>query len=78
MENHLLIFISTVSVAVLKRLMILMMNLKTSGLLDDLKYISVLKGCANRGETEEEGNLLLLSIMELIEKENAFLGAGFP
>jgi hypothetical protein len=43
MEDHLLIFVSTVSVAVLKRLVILMMNLKTSGLLDDLKYTSLLK-----------------------------------
>jgi hypothetical protein len=43
MENHLLIFVSTVSVAVLDNLMILMMNMKTSRLLDDLKYASVLK-----------------------------------
>jgi hypothetical protein len=43
MENHLLIFINTVSVAVLKRLVILMMDMKTSGLLDDLRYASVLK-----------------------------------
>ena len=38
-----MISIGTVSVAVLKRLMILMMDMKTSGLLDDLKYASVLK-----------------------------------
>ncbi|MBU7023687.1 MAG: hypothetical protein HXS40_05920 [Theionarchaea archaeon] len=43
MENHLLIFIGTVSVTALKKLMILMMGMKTSGLLDDLKYASVLK-----------------------------------
>jgi hypothetical protein len=43
MENHLLIFVNTVSVAVLKRLIILMMNMQTSGLLDDLMYVSVLK-----------------------------------
>jgi hypothetical protein len=43
MEDHLLIFISTVSVDVLKKLIILMLNMKTSGLLDDLKYASVLK-----------------------------------
>jgi hypothetical protein len=43
MKNHLLIFINTVSVDVLKRLIILMLNMKTSGLLDDLKYESVLK-----------------------------------
>jgi hypothetical protein len=43
MEDHLLIFISTISVAVLKRLIVLMMNMKTLGLLDDLKYASVLK-----------------------------------
>jgi hypothetical protein len=43
MEDHLLIFISTVSVAVLNNLVILVMNMKTSGLLDDLRYVSVLK-----------------------------------
>jgi hypothetical protein len=43
MEDHLLIFVSTVSVAVLKRLVILMMNLKTSGLLDDLRCASLLR-----------------------------------
>jgi hypothetical protein len=43
MGNHLLIFINTVSVAVLKKLVILMMNMKTSRLLDDLRYASVLK-----------------------------------
>jgi hypothetical protein len=39
-----------------------------------------MEGCANRsGKTEEEeGNLLLCTIMELIEGENVFLGAGFP
>jgi hypothetical protein len=42
-ENHLLIFISTVSVDVLKKLIILMMNMKTSRLLEGLKYASVLK-----------------------------------
>jgi hypothetical protein len=42
-EDYLLIFINTVSVAVLKELIVLMMNMKTSGLLDDLKYASVLK-----------------------------------
>jgi hypothetical protein len=31
------------SVAVLKRVIILMMNMKTSGLLEDLMYVSVLK-----------------------------------
>jgi hypothetical protein len=43
MENHLLIFINTMSVAVLKRVIILMLNMKTSGLLEDLMYVSVLK-----------------------------------
>jgi predicted transcriptional regulator len=43
MENHLLIFVNTVSVAVLQKLMILMMSMKTSGLLDDLRYASVLE-----------------------------------
>jgi hypothetical protein len=36
------------------------------------------KGCANRSEKTEEGNLLLFTIMELVEGENASLGAGFP
>lgn len=35
-------------------------------------------GCANKRETEEVGNLLLFKIMELIEEEYVFLGAGFP
>jgi hypothetical protein len=43
MENHLLIFVNTVSVAVLKKLVILMLNMKTSLLLESLKYASVLK-----------------------------------
>jgi hypothetical protein len=43
MENHLLIFINTVSVAILKKLIILMLNMKISRLLEDLKYASVLK-----------------------------------
>jgi hypothetical protein len=37
-----------------------------------------MEGCANRRETREEGNLLLSTIMELIEGEHVFLGAGFP
>jgi DNA-binding Lrp family transcriptional regulator len=58
MEDHLLIFISTVFVAALKRLMILMMNMKTSGLLDDLKYASVLKEAHEpvRPESHTEGD----------------------
>jgi hypothetical protein len=36
-----------------------------------------MEGCANRRKTEEEGNLLLFNIMELIEGEHIFLGAGF-
>jgi DNA-binding Lrp family transcriptional regulator len=44
MENHVLIFIGTVSVAALKRLIILMIDMQTLGLLDDLRYASVLKG----------------------------------
>jgi hypothetical protein len=36
------------------------------------------KGCANRSEKSEEENLLLFNIMELIEEEDVFLGAGFP
>jgi hypothetical protein len=43
MGNHLLIFVNTGSVAVLKRLIILMMNMKTTGLLEELRYVSVLK-----------------------------------
>lgn len=43
MEDYLLIFINTVSAAVLNELIILMMNMKTSGLLEDLKYATVLK-----------------------------------
>jgi hypothetical protein len=43
MKNHLLIFINMVSVAVFNELIILVMNMKTSGLLDDLKYASLLK-----------------------------------
>jgi hypothetical protein len=43
MENHVLIFVNTVSVAVLKKLIILMMSMQTSGSLGDLKYASVLK-----------------------------------
>jgi hypothetical protein len=43
MESHLLIFVNTVSVAVLKKLIILMMNMKTSRLLESLEYASVLK-----------------------------------
>jgi hypothetical protein len=44
MKNHLLIFVNTVSVAVLNNLIILMMDMQTCWLLDDLKYASVLKG----------------------------------
>jgi hypothetical protein len=36
------------------------------------------KDCANRRETEEEGNLLLFNTMELTEEDDVFLGAGFP
>jgi hypothetical protein len=36
-----------------------------------------MRDCANRMKSEEE-NLLLFNIMELIEEENVFLGAGFP
>lgn len=36
-----------------------------------------MKDCANRRGIKEE-NLLLSTIMELIEEENVFLGAGFP
>jgi hypothetical protein len=45
---------------------------------------NAMEGCArrNKGETGSEekskGNLLLPIIMSLIEKENVFLGAGFP
>jgi hypothetical protein len=58
MKNHLLILISTVSVSVLKRLVILMMNMKTSGLLDDLRYASVLKEAHQpiRFESHTEGD----------------------
>jgi hypothetical protein len=42
-ENHLLIFVNTVSVAVLNNLIVLMMEMQTLGLLDDSKYTSVLK-----------------------------------
>jgi hypothetical protein len=58
MENHLLIFINTMSVDVLKRLIILMLNMKTSGLLDDLKYASVLKEAHQpvRSESCTEGS----------------------
>jgi hypothetical protein len=35
-----------------------------------------MEGCASKREIEE--NLSLSAIMELIEEENAFLGAGFP
>jgi hypothetical protein len=58
MENHLLIFVNTVSVAVLKRLIVLMMNMKTSGLLGDLKYASVLKESRQpiRLESNTKGN----------------------
>jgi hypothetical protein len=62
MEDHLLISVNTVSVAVLKRLLILMMNMKTSGLLDDLKCASVLKEAhhpirleSNTGEGRDDG-----------------------
>jgi hypothetical protein len=46
-----------VSVDVLKRLIILMLNMKTSGLLDDLKYASVLKEAHQpvRSESHTEG-----------------------
>jgi hypothetical protein len=35
-----------------------------------------MEGCANKRKTEED--LLLFTIMELIDGENVFLGAGFP
>jgi hypothetical protein len=58
MENHLLIFIGTVSVAVLKKLVILMLNMKTLGLLDDLRHASWLKEAHKpvRSESHTEGD----------------------
>jgi hypothetical protein len=43
MESHLLIFINTVSVSVLKKLGILMLDMKALELVDDLKYALALK-----------------------------------
>ncbi|MBU7022487.1 MAG: hypothetical protein HXS41_15675 [Theionarchaea archaeon] len=43
MKNHLLILVNTVSVDVLKRLIILMLDMQTLGLLADLECASVLK-----------------------------------
>jgi hypothetical protein len=36
-----------------------------------------MEGCANRRKKEEEGNLLLSTIIELTGGEDVFLGAGF-
>jgi hypothetical protein len=52
MEDRLLIFISTLSVDILKKLIILMMNMQTSGLLNDLRYVSVLKAAHLPVESE--------------------------